>query len=434
MSLLTRSFLGLYRGLWTAATPLVRRHKRLAQGFEERTALTGEPFTDSSPSGGPLIWIQAASGGEAALARTLTHALGALPELAERHPRLLCTTWTAQGLNVLRKIPLPAGCSLHSRYVPLDDPALMREAVALAKPACVILLETELWPGLMAACREASVPLLVLNARMTPKSLSGYRLLRPLLRDIRPARVLAISEDDAARFAEIFGPDGIGVMPNIKFDGATVAPPEGPDPFASLPAGADPSLPRLALASVRQEEEALLLDILPTLLHGNAVAIAPRHMHRVDFWRKALAPHAPILRSELLSGTAVPSSGPLIWDTFGDLPLLYAHIDAAFIGGSLARLGGQNFLEAPALGTPVFVGPHLNNFLWVGEEIFSTGTVERIPNAQTLGKLLPKAAAHRRTLGPAAVLETRRRFTEWLVPRAGGAQLAAQAIVDVLQR
>lgn len=436
MSLFSRSFLGLYRGLWAAATPLVRRNRRLSQGFAERIALTGEPFEGTEAVGaknGPLIWVQAASGGEAALVRALVREAGTLPEFVARSPRFFCTTWTAQGLKVLGKIVPPSGISLLPRYIPLDNPALMRAAVALARPACVVLLETEIWPGLMAACRDADVPLLLLNARMTPKSLSGYRLLRPLLRDLRPNRILAISEDDAARFAEIFGPEGVAVMPNIKFDGAALTPPDGADPFAGLAAGADPAMPRLALASVRQEEEEALQGILPRLLAGGAaVAVAPRHMHRVDAWRKALAPYGAVLRSEVLAGTAASSAGPLIWDTFGDLALLYAHVDAAFIGGSLAPLGGQNFLEAPALGTPALVGPYLSNFLWVGEEIFQTGTVERVADAEALAVALPQAAAGRLADRPAAAAETRRHFAEWLDPRTGGAGMAAQAVADVV--
>ncbi len=435
MSLFSRSFLGLYRGLWAAATPLVRRNRRLSQGFEDRIALTGEPFAGRDAvdaDTGPLIWVQAASGGEAALVRALLREAGTLPEFVARSPRFFCTTWTAQGVDVLRTIAPPSGISLLARYVPLDNPALMRQAVALARPACVVLLETEIWPGLMAACREADVPLLLLNARMTPKSLSGYRLLRPLLREIRPDRILAISEDDAARFADIFGPEGVSVMPNIKFDGATLTPPVGADPFAGLAAEADPAMPRLALASVRQEEEEALLGILPRLLAGGAaLAVAPRHMHRVDVWRKALVPYGAVLRSELLAGTATSPAGPLIWDTFGDLALLYAHVDAAFVGGSLAPLGGQNFLEAPALGTRALVGPHLNNFLWVGEEIFQTGTVERVADAEALAVALPKAAVGRQADRAAAAGETRRRFAEWLAPRTGGSRVAAQAVADV---
>ncbi len=438
MSLFSRSFLGLYRGLWAAVTPLVRRNRRLSQGFEERTALSGEPFegTDAADAkNGPLIWVQAASGGEAALVRALVREAGTLPELVARSPRFFSTTWTAQGLEVLGKIAPPSGVSLLPRYVPLDNPALMRKAVALARPACVVLLETEIWPGLMAACREFGVPLLLLNARMTPKSLSGYRLLRPLLREIRPDRILAISEDDAARFAEIFGSEGVSVMPNIKFDGAALTPPIGADPFAGLAAGSDPAMPRLALASVREEEEEALLGILPQLLaNGAAVAVAPRHMHRVDAWRKALAPYGAVLRSELLAGAAASSAGPLIWDTFGDLALLYAHVDAAFVGGSLAPLGGQNFLEAPALGTPALVGPHRNNFLWVGEEIFQTGTVEQVADAEALAVALPQAAAGRPVDRAAAAAETRRCFAEWLAPRTGGSRMAAQAVADTLAR
>ena len=429
MGLPTRLALGLYRGLWTAAAPLARRHKRLAEGFTERTVLGGS-FVP--PGEGPLVWIQAASGGEAALVRALIREAGANPAFTALAPRFLCTTWTAQGLEVLKNIPVPTGFSLLPRYVPLDNPGLMQKAVALAKPACVALLETELWPGLMAACRESGVPLLVLNARMTSKSLSGYRLLRPILRDLRPDRVLAISPEDAARFAEIFGPEGIDTMPNIKFDGAALAPPAGPDPFA-LPSE-DRGRIRLALASIRQEEEEALAGILPRIINtGAALAVAPRHMHRTAFWRDALAGRA-VLRSELPDGAALPKDGVLIWDTFGDLSLLYAHVDAAFIGGSLAPLGGQNFLEAPALGAHALVGPHLENFRWVGEEIFHTGMVERVASAEALAATLERFAAERPDRNREAErAETRERFGAWLAPRTGGARAAVEAILRVLQ-
>ena len=354
----------------------------------------------------------------------------------------------------------------------------MRQAVALARPACVVLLETELWPGLMAACRESNTPLLVLNARMTPKSLGGYRLLRSLWRDIRPDRILAVSRDDAARFADIFGPEGVATMPNIKFDGACESLPKsareancvnaagmegtdggteagggtaatdcketlessnsaGADPFVALPAGQDSHIPRLALASVRQEEEELLLGILPRLTAGGtALAVAPRHMHRVGFWHKALAEHQPVLRSELLAGAAPPCEhSPIIWDTFGDLALLYAHVDAAFVGGSLAPLGGQNFLEAPALGAHALVGPHLANFHWVGEEIFQTGTVRQLQSADELPQAVEAVFAERSRVGRTqAAADVRRRFAGWLVPRTGGAHAAATAVMEALLR
>ncbi len=427
MTLFSRSILGVYQGLWVAAGPVLRRNRRLAEGFAERETLSGPPF---EPRGneprGPLVWVQAASGGEAALARTLIRE--AAPLLGPSS-RFFCTTWTAQGLEVLRRIPVPTGSSIAVRYFPLDNPELMRRAVALARPACVVLLETEIWPGLMSACSEAGVPLLVLNARMTAKSLNGYRLLRPLLREIRPARIAAVSEADAARFAEIFGPEGASIMPNIKFDGAGVRPPEGEDPFSRL----DPALPRQALASVRQEEEEALLGIVPRLLQGAALAVAPRHMHRVEFWHKALAAHKPVLRSQLRGGVPAPEERLLIWDTFGDLPLLYAHCDAAFVGGSLAPLGGQNFLEASARGAATLVGPHLDNFLWVGDEIFAAGLVQRVLDDQSLAGALAAAAIRRVAEGREQAAEaTRRRFAEWLAPRTGGALAAAEIVVEAL--
>ena len=551
--LLNHAALGIYGAVWRAATPLLRRHKRLGEGFDQRLVPDGWPcFDERTPDCPPedtpsdknlpspplCVWIQAASGGEAWLVHSLVRELlrqrevlrkGEPSHVTEEQPiTLLCTTCTRQGLDVLEKLgesltaePAGRNCTLLPRYLPLDTPALMEKAMQQAAPAALVLLETELWPGLLAAARKYSVPVLVLNARMTEKSLAGYKLIRPFWQAHKPERVLAIAEKDAARFAALFGPEQVAVMPNIKFDrvaeaaamGNTSAAPR-PDPVAIRQgAGFEASALLTALASVREEEEDLLLPGIQELYEKKsigeqsiAIAIAPRHMHRVAAWQKKLAAAGIpcILRSEQqlqteqpisvsmdtanapasavmqkITGSgiaAAPAPPPVyLWDTFGELQKLYAIADAVFVGGSLAPLGGQNFLEPLAEGVNVCVGEYTKNFDWAGkmdlqsavedpalflrESLFSPRRVARVHGPDALaGALLDILFSRQRDMlelssfasggqsgspqnscrtdwhaaRAAVAAKTRASFAEWLAPRTGGTAQAAKALVEVL--
>lgn len=483
---LQRLLLGAYSGLWHAAGPLLKRHKRLKEGFEGRLVpdnwlpenWLSPGDTALPPSTRHRIWIQAASGGESRLVQ------GFLPELAkalQTHPSfsghslsVLCTTCTRQGLDVLESIP-PSACGWHAglsvvpRYFPLDRPDLMRKALGLAAPELVILLETELWPGLLAAASEAAIPVIVLNGRMTEKSCKAYSLSRRLWTALAPAAVLAISENDAQRFSSVFGlqSKAAGVMPNIKFDLTAAAlhmheastpprPEAQPDTggksrralareAALLPSGCQLA----ALASTREEEEKDLLSVL-LFLKANAgkrpdkapllLALAPRHMHRVDAWGQTLAgqgvPH--IRRTQQQHSQQVyygdKGFGVVLWDTFGELPRLYAAADAVFVGGSLAPLGGQNFLEPLAEGLVPFVGPHISNFAWVGEDLFTQGLARQVHSAEGLGTELLAALSSEAVDAELAAQAVRNRFAAWLQTRTGGAKQAAALALSFLSR
>ncbi len=213
-------FLKAYGMLWRVLIPFLRRNKRLADGWEERRVpvdwLAHVPWAMRERRGCD-VWLQAASGGEARLALAV---LEALPERAsgtdarDKAWRVLLITWTRQGRDVLEAGVARIGalrrdmlCAV--RFAPLDEPA--RRALDLADPRVLALLETELWPGLMAACRETGVPLAVLNGRMTNTSYECYRVLRNVLRDMPPRRVLAMCGEDLSRFCGIF--DGAGNPP-----------------------------------------------------------------------------------------------------------------------------------------------------------------------------------------------------------------------------
>jgi 3-deoxy-D-manno-octulosonic-acid transferase len=309
---------------------------------------------------------------------------------------------------------------------------------------------------------------------MTEKSAAAYGLLSSFWRQYAPRRVLAVSAEDAGRFAALFGPGtAVSVMPNIKFD-RVAENPATEDAATDLrrSAGLPDSALLVALASVREEEEELLLPAIRALLGQRvrgapvALAVAPRHMHRVPAWAERLRKAAfPFVRRS--SGLAFSPEGhpvgslsgppagkdsapPLcLWDTFGELRTLYAAADAAFVGGSLAPTGGQNFLEALAQGLRPVVGPHVENFRWVGEDIFSSGLAIRIAQADALPRALletlearpsPKRRGDRdsadategdRPFGRSCVRE---RFAAWLARRTGGSDRASAAVVAALRQ
>ena len=526
MSALIRTLLRAYGLAWQAATPLLARHKRLADSFADRLVPEGWPFhagtelKDSVDGVSPLVWIQAASGGEAWLVHALVRAIASLPEVCKQPLSLLCTTGTRQGLDVLEKLAAEyAGAStphtqaeamppftILPRFFPLDKPDLMLRAVRAARPKAIVLLETELWPGLLDAAAREHCPVLVLNARMSKKSLSGYKWLSGFWDTHTPESIFAISPDDAKRFAVLFKKSRVSVMHNIKFDRVAQGLAQSSTPKAGMEAvantkaltkasaganagtdagagietntdnhvrglvpGKAPAVPLIALASVREEEEELLLPAIKELLAGPApfaavrVAVVPRHMHRVQAWQEALKKEDLefILRSQGDRDKTTPQTGQalptcmaqrapiLLWDTFGEMQKLYAMADAVFVGGSLAPLGGQNFLEPLAEGLIPCVGPYIKNFLWVGEDLFDSGLAVRVQWAGGLADAL--AARLRETLevppsaGAAPVsivtwaharhsarLAVQERFAAWVAPRTGGSLQAAHELVRFL--
>jgi len=448
--LAVRATLGLYGLAWRATLPGLRRNKRLAEGWDARVLAAGPPPQAE-------LWVQAASGGEAYLAWELARRLPEFLPPGREPPRVLATTFTSQGLGVLERardeLAGQAGAvTLLPAYFPFDLPGSMRRALKAVQPRAVVLLESELWPGLLAACREQGVPTLILNGRMTAKSLRGYSHLPWFWRALAPERVLAVSEDDAGRFGRVFGAERVDRMPNIKFDRLDfdAAParldlagpggeaprgealrgeaPRGEAPRGEAPRG---EAPFIVLGSVRREEEDDALRIIQGLrerLPDAVIGLFPRHMQRVEAWRKLLSEAgAPfVLRSAL--GQGDQAAAPVIlWDVFGELSAAFGLAACCFMGGSLAELGGQNFLEPLGHGVVPVVGPSWSNFAWVGEEVFETGLVRRAEDWRgVLDQLCALAAA------PPDRAAVRAAAAEYAKSRRGGAEAACQAVAQCL--
>jgi 3-deoxy-D-manno-octulosonic-acid transferase len=372
-----RLFGTLYTLLWCVAGPLAFLSPRMRQGLKERLGLGKIRPCD--------IWIQGASAGECGLAASLLEHLQGVPVLA--------TSCTSQGLDVLSKVDSP---DVQTRMLPLDLPQIMGRILDQARPKVVVLLETEIWPGLLMACASRGVPVVVVNGRMTSGSLAGYLCLRPLLRRWAPQAVGAMAQDDAVRFGLVFGAQRTTVTGNIKFDRAMGTPliTRQENPLAGL---FDHKDSFVALGSVREQEEPQVLELIRLLRQGDpacVIGLFPRHMHRIHAWQEMLSRDGiPFVLRSALDSKAQPGS-VVLWDRFGEMPAAYALARRAFVGGSLARLGGQNFLEPLAQGVQACVGPHTRNFDWVGDEIFQS-LVRKCSSVQDIAAFLLSPAPPR---------------------------------------
>ncbi|GAB1410692.1 lipid IV(A) 3-deoxy-D-manno-octulosonic acid transferase [Desulfovibrionales bacterium] len=374
-----------YNLLWVLALPFLALSPRLRQGWMQRCGWSLPRHCD--------IWIQGASAGECALIATLLDH----PHL--KHPqhdaplRILATTCTAQGLGLLHTTR--PDISLVSRYLPFDMPLLMRWAIRRVAPKVMVLVETELWPGLLMACARCAVPVVIINARMSTTSLARYLALGPLLRTVAPAQIAAIAARDAARFGLVFGSTPVQVSGNMKFDRAAHSmETSGANPLHSL---VPEQVPFIVLGSVRQEEEDLVLALMRqvrALCPSCVLGLFPRHMDRCAPWASRLAALGWTVRCSSAQKTSVRPGDILLGDRFGELGFAYALAHRAFVGGSLANLGGQNFLEPLGYGVQPVVGPYTGNFAWVGQDIFAS-LVVRSADVQDMARILTSPAPAR---------------------------------------
>ena len=307
----------------------------------------------------------------------------------------------------------------------------MRKAVAAIRPAVMVLLETEIWPGLLRALDQHNCKTIIVNGRITDKSLKRYLLWPSIWPKFRPARVLAISPADADRFKQLFGPDGIEIMPNIKFDRVASATTTVDD--QNTIKDLLPSVSTFAvLASVRRQEEPLVKQIMIEIFRRRpetVIGLFPRHLHRIRSWQETL--NQAGIRWSLRSQAQTPATAGtvIIWDTFGELLQAYQLCKSAFVGGSLAPLGGQNFLEALICGTRPVIGPSWENFIWVGTEIIDAGLLRVAGNWQEVAALLlkdmesspPRDAIINRSLA-------------FIRKRQGGAEKACRAITALMEK
>jgi len=421
--LVEKTLFRIYDLLWAAAVPLLRKHGRLEEGFSQRT-LDAPNLINAD------IWIQSASAGEAYLAWEILKRLSCAAPL-----KIMLTTNTSQGLDILLQAAQDyrSGCNhstLQVAYFPFDRPAIMQKAVHRIQPRIMVLLESELWPALLFQLKQTECRVLIINGRITPKSLSRYLIFPSLWRRLRPNKILAISQDDAVRFARLFGTSAVDIMPNIKFDRIG-----GSGPVSSGENALGPILPAgkifLILGSIRREEEHAAADIIKEILlrcPETVIGLFPRHMHRIDHWQRTLNRLA--IPWGLRSNLTEPVAGGFVvlWDVFGELSLAYQKSAAAFVGGSLAPLGGQNFLEPLIHGITPVIGPFWENFSWVGKEIIDTGIIHQAASWKEVADFLIDDI-----MNPLEKGAVRQQALAYISARQGGTDFACRVIEESLK-
>lgn len=324
-----------------------RREPGFSRGLAERF---GSYKIDSSP---PLIWVHAVSVGEVRASVPL------VSELRRSYPShgLLLTCMTAAGRDAIH---LAYGKSVLSAFLPYDYSFAVRRFLDRFQPRLGVLMETEIWINLLAECRRRSLPVVLANARMSSKSARGYRRLSALTRPAFESlcAVCAQSESDANRIASL-GAHHVSISGNLKFE----VRPDSRLVAAGLELKRAFGLRKaLVIASTREGEEALLLEAFRASVTDDLLLILiPRHPRRFEAVAALLAEKgfsfARRSRGESESGKTV-----LLGDTMGEMPTYYAAADVAVIGGSFLPYGGQNLIEACAVGVPVVIGPHAYNF------------------------------------------------------------------------
>ncbi|MGI9247416.1 MAG: lipid IV(A) 3-deoxy-D-manno-octulosonic acid transferase [Woeseiaceae bacterium] len=318
----------------------------------------GQRFGLGFPKIDRCIWIHAVSVGE------VQAALPLIRTLRERFPQrqLLVTTVTPTGAARVRAA---FGDSVHHSYLPLEFPIAVNSFFAAVNPDMALIIETEIWPNLYRACGVRNVPLILVSARISPRSISGYWKLLPLIRETLSHGIIiaAQSQSDAERFLSLgASSDRTSVMGNIKFD--LELPPDIRQKGGAFRAAIIGDRPVWIAASTHDGEEQQVLtahralcERFPNLL----LILVPRHPERFSEVRELAEKSGFDVVSRTEDHACTPSTAVLLGDTMGEVPLFYAASDVAFVGGSLVPVGGHNLLEPAAQGLPVITGPHLFN-------------------------------------------------------------------------
>jgi 3-deoxy-D-manno-octulosonic-acid transferase len=348
--------------LWRA-----RRQPAYLRHWEERFGF----YTAVPPA--PTFWIHAVSVGETRAAQPLVAALRA----RYPHYRILLTHMTPTGRATSEDL---FGDTVTRVYLPYDTPWGVRRFLRHFQPRIGLIMETELWPNLIATCRTQQIPLLLVNARLSERSARRYGRFPDLTQTAltQLAAISAIGAEDAARLRAL-GATEVSVFGSVKFD---ITPPDHLRDFR-LQIG---QRPVFLCASTREGEEALILDEWQKVGAGETalLVIVPRHPQRFDEVAGLIAAHG--LKLQRRSDEQAVATDTQVWlgDSMGEMFAYYAAADVVFVGGSLLDFGCQNLIEPCAVGTPVLIGPSTFNFAEAARGAIKAGAAIQDANATEL--------------------------------------------------
>ncbi|MFP4246454.1 MAG: lipid IV(A) 3-deoxy-D-manno-octulosonic acid transferase [Halochromatium sp.] len=331
------------------------------------------------------LWIHAVSVGEVqAMQPLIRELLGREPALA-----LIVTTTTPTGAQRLQEL---FGERVQHAFTPYDLPWIMRRFLRWTRPRLVLVVETEIWPNMLAACARRAIPVILANARLSARSARGYARVGGLTaRTLRRfTRIAAQSQPDAQRFIQLGAPARrVQVTGSIKFDLRLPASLRDRAEVVRWEWGVN--RPVWVAASTHDGEEEPILAVQRRLRQRFAdvlLVLVPRHPERFERVAALVRREGLALARRSQGAACDVACSVYLVDTMGELPMFLAAADAAFIGGSLVPVGGHNLLEAAALAVPVAIGPHCFNVAEITRLLVAEEGAVQIKDAEALGSLL----------------------------------------------
>ena len=366
----------------------------IVRGFFNRSywERIGERIGIGYPQLERCIWVHAVSVGEVVAAIPLIRALlAAYPDTP-----LLVTTVTPTGAA---RVAATFGDEVHHTFIPFETPPVVDKFFASTNPELALVLETEIWPNLYRGCGVRNIPLVLVSARISPRSVRGYRRLLPLFRETLSHGIIiaAQSETDAERFLSLgAAPERTRVTGNIKFDI------ELPDDLSERGRALRRDLfgdrPVWIAASTHEGEEEAALDahaLLRDRVPGVLLVLVPRHPQRFSAVRDLARKRGMNVVSRTEDRKTEADTDVYLGDTMGELTLLYAAADVAFVAGSLVPIGGHNLLEPAALGLPLVAGPHNFNAPELADMFVRKGACRIVEDAAGLAEAIVELLADR---------------------------------------
>jgi 3-deoxy-D-manno-octulosonic-acid transferase len=360
------------------------RYRKYVRSLPQRLGILPISF---NLDGDDSIWIHAVSVGEVLAARAL------LPELRERYPhlRIFLSTTTMTGQQIARN---------NLRYVdevfyfPFDFTVIVNRTLRLVKPKLFVMMETEIWPNLLRACRRANVRTMLVNGRISSRSYPRYRLVRWFFRRVLQDvdRFCMQSEESARRIIDIGADrDRVTVTGSLKFDSleipGTAAADRGRNRVLRYFRISSARPVFIAASTVKGEDEPVLeaFQRIRSTMADALLIVAPRKPERFDeVERLARRGGWKVTRRSELRVDAEPRCDVVVLDTIGELAQVFQVATAVFVGGSLVDAGGHNILEPAVFGKPIVFGPHMQNFAEIAQTFLENGAAIQIQSAREL--------------------------------------------------
>lgn len=336
----------------------------------------------------PRIWLHAVSVGEVNAAAALIEML-----LTETNYSVLVTTTTPTGSSLLQA---RFSERIEHVYFPYDFPGVIKRFLRKTKPAICIIIETELWPNCFHHCRKQRIPLIIVNARLSERSVRGYQRMQALTRQTLQAtsRIFAQGKEDAERFIRLGAKaSSVSVIGNLKFDIQLLE--ETRKQGVALRSQWPAYQFIWIAASTHAGEEERLINVQKKLLKKNKnslLVIVPRHPERFDQVAE-LCESSGLLFTRRSNNALLPENTKLyLADTLGELNMLYGTVDVAFMAGSFTDVGGHNPLEPAAHGIPIITGAVFHNFSEIYTKMFERNAALLVNNENELFKTLLRIA------------------------------------------